>query len=100
MGRGGFSLFLAFLCVLCDFAERIHVPQSEIRNSRREVVGTLSKARENLLSRLAFELIKIDFAMLVVGPFLKPEIFQRWLVGVGSIILIVFLAVGLIFEEG
>ena len=53
------------------------------------------------MSRLAFELIKIDFAMLVVvGPFLKPEIFQRWLVGVGSIILIVSLAVALIFEEG
>jgi len=63
-------------------------------------MGKLSKARRSLLSRLAFELIKIDFAMLVVGPFLKPEIFQWWLVGVGIMMIIAFLAVALIFEEG
>ena len=65
-----------------------------------EAMAMLSKARRSLLSRLAFELIKIDFAMLIVGPFLKLEIFQWWLVGVGIIMLIALLTIALIFEEG
>jgi len=63
-------------------------------------MAKLSKARRNLLSRLAFELIKIDFAMLIVGPFLKSEIFRWWVVATGMVIGGVFLAIALIFEEG
>ena len=62
-------------------------------------MAKLSKARRSLLSRLAFELVKIDFAMLVVGPFVKPEVFSWRLVIAGAVIGVAFGIVAFIFAE-
>ena len=59
-----------------------------------------SKARKNFLSRLSFELVKIDFAMLVVGPFLKPEVFSWRLVTIGAVLGVALVIVAFIFVEG
>lgn len=51
----------------------------------------LNPVQREDLRKLAFELIKLDFAGLIVGPLLKPEIFTRNLIALGIILAVTLL---------
>lgn len=45
----------------------------------------LNSDQRKRIADLAFELIKLTFGGLVIGPFLKPELFRWSLIGIGAI---------------
>ena len=49
----------------------------------------LNPDQRKRVADLSSELIKLTFGGLVIGPFLKPEIFRWWLIGIGLILGIV-----------
>ena len=59
----------------------------------------LNEKQRDIISRLFFELIKIDFAVLILSPFLRPEVFSWALVFSGVAIALIFLFVSLTFAK-
>lgn len=51
----------------------------------------LNQVQREDLRKLAFELIKIDFAGLIIGPLLKPEIFIWRLIVLGIVLAAILL---------
>ena len=43
------------------------------------------------LRKLAFELLKLDFAGLIIGPLLKPETFTPHLIALGIMLAVILL---------
>ena len=59
----------------------------------------LNEKQRDIISRLFLELIKIDFAVLILSPFLRPEVFSWTLVFSGIAIALIFLFVSLTFSK-
>ena len=59
----------------------------------------LNEKQRDIISKLFFDLIKMDFAVLILSPFLRPEVFSWVLVFSGVIIAVVFLILSLTFAK-
>ena len=53
-----------------------------------------TKEQKDNLAKFAYDIAKIVFAIIVIGPFVKPESFSLFVFILGAIWTIIFLLIG------